>query len=141
MHFHIPNPQICIIDDDLIYRLAITKYLKQKEWVQGITEYANGEEAIKAIQERIDKPDIILLDLNMPVMDGWEFIEAFKNLPKHVNKPMNIYILTSSLMKKDFEKYQDANIALDYLTKPMNYSDLIVLLDSLFEDIEGDYVI
>jgi CheY-like chemotaxis protein len=92
--------------------------------------YLNGLEAIENIKEKISQgiglPDLILLDINMPIMDGWQFLDEFRQTRK--TKPDEktiIYLVSSSDSQSDINKakeYQDK--IKDYFFKPMTLEDL-----------------
>ncbi|NKI28066.1 response regulator [Arenibacter sp. 6A1] len=100
---------IFIIDDDPITVYGIKKILNSVAVCQHIHEFKNGQTAIdeirKIIIENTHLPELIFLDINMPVMDGWEFLEAFISLP--ISKNININIVTSSIDQYDKEKSEN----------------------------------
>jgi CheY-like chemotaxis protein len=74
-------------------------------------------------------PDILLLDLNMPVMNGWDFLEEFRarGLTSVYGK-LKIYILTSSIYKSDIEAAKQHDLVSDYLTKPLDENCLATII-------------
>ena len=94
---------IFIVDDDPITVFGIKKMLGAVADCGKIIEFPDGEKAIKRIKQMILKkqelPDLVFLDINMPIMDGWEFLEEFVNLP--ITKTVNINIVTSSIDQND----------------------------------------
>jgi CheY-like chemotaxis protein len=117
--------KIAVIDDNLVFR-KLTKMLLNK---LGISEtdillFKNGNEIYEFICGKIDAiedlPTILFLDLNMPIMDGWEFLKLFKLFKKEHNYNPEIYILTSSVNDKDHKKAKKFVSIKDYLTKPIN---------------------
>lgn len=97
---------IFIVDDDPITVFGIRKMLGTVADCMNILEFPNGESAIGQIKQMVLKkqelPDIIFLDINMPIMDGWEFLEEFINL--RILKTVNINIVTSSIDQNDKDK-------------------------------------
>jgi CheY-like chemotaxis protein len=81
---------ICIIDDDEIYQLFTKKSILRINDQYEILSYINGRDAMQGLQQRLDAksamPDLILLDINMPVMDGWQFMEAFLAVLPQIDK-------------------------------------------------------
>ena len=97
---------VCIIDDDPICVYGTKILLNHNNFVSAdILVYEDGDEALTNLTNQLDKgqpmPDIILLDLNMPIMDGWGFLDKFSKLPL-VNKPQ-IFIVSSHCNVKGLE--------------------------------------
>lgn len=116
----------CIIDDDKIYVNLVKKIIEIKKLSENLLIYKNGKEALdyfKAIMENAtdeDKlPDIIFLDLNMPVMDGWEFLNEFMKIKNNLNKKITLYVVSSSIDPRDLERARSFNLVTDYLIKPI----------------------
>lgn len=99
---------ISIIDDDPITVFGIRKMLGLAVECSEISSYANGKLALDGIQEiyrATEKvPDVIFLDINMPIMDGWQFLEEFIALP--LNQKVRINIVTSSIDPLDLQNYE-----------------------------------
>lgn len=99
----------------------------------------NGREALsylRELQERGDPlPELILLDINMPVMDGWEFLEAFKELePRLTPAPVVLMMLTTSARDEDRERASASGVVADYLEKPLTEDCLQGVLREHFAD-------
>ena len=116
----------CIIDDDKIYVNLVKKIIEIKKLSENLLIYKNGKEALdyfKDIMQNVtdeDKlPDIIFLDLNMPVMDGWEFLNEFVKIKNNLNKKITIYVVSSSIDPRDLERAKSFNLVTDYLIKPI----------------------
>lgn len=97
---------IFIIDDDPIVVFGIKKLLHQHKNQMKILTFQNGEEAINAIytlnKKQNSLPEVIFLDINMPVMDGWEFLDALLDLK--IEKKIKINILSSTIDPEDLNK-------------------------------------
>lgn len=116
--------KIMLIDDDpvnnLINRMLIQKIHPEVE----INEFLNAKAALDKIQSSFT-PDLILLDINMPEMNGWDFIENFRKLEKDIK----ITILTSSIDYSDYKKSQKYKEVLNYVEKPLNRYKINKLLN------------
>lgn len=122
---------IWVVDDDVIYQTIINKLIQKSGVFFSNSSYMNGKEALtslfKIIEENDNLPNIILLDINMPVMDGWEFMEELKNLKSIINNQINIYIVSSSIAIEDKNKSKTFEDILGYIAKPISINDLIAI--------------
>lgn len=115
----------CIIDDDKIYVNLVKKIIEIKKLSENLLIYKNGKEALdyfKASLENLSEerlPDIIFLDLNMPVMDGWEFLNEFIKIKNNFNKKITLYVVSSSIDPRDLERAKSFSLVTDYLIKPI----------------------
>jgi hypothetical protein len=123
------NKVICIIDDDPIFRLLINKVITKSKIDYHIVSFTNGKEAFDSIsrdlKEKKSLPEIILLDLRMPEMDGWDFMENIEKFLSDKNNKTAIYIVTSSIAVEDEEKAKTFPEIMGYLSKPVNGSQII----------------
>jgi len=122
---------IWVIDDDPIFQIIVNKIIKKSELFLNVSSFSNGKEAINALKNSLEKkeilPNIILLDINMPIMDGWEFMEEMMLLKAQINEPINIYIVSSSIAVEDKNKAKNYPEIIAYLSKPINNNDLILI--------------
>lgn len=122
---------VCIIDDDVIQVFLIKKLMEFSGVVGEVIAYKDGREAFEGLRERhkngIQSPDVILLDINMPIWDGWEFLKEFKAL--NIYTDSKIYILTSSLSHEDFENAAFYGLENKYLSKPLDKEKLNSIFD------------
>lgn len=116
---------IFIIDDDPITVFGIRKMLDRTISFNTISAYGNGKLAIDSIKKIIKTnktvPEVIFLDINMPIMDGWQFLEEFIGLP--IKNKVRINIVTSSIDPVDYKNWEVFNEKTDHLiafnTKPI----------------------
>lgn len=118
------NQSICIIDDDEIYKFFVKKILKIKNLAEDVVTFPDGEEAYNYIKENVENPenlpDIIFLDINMPIMDGFQFMEVYTKLKTNINKKITIYMITSSIDPIDLERSKKFSEISDFVTKPLS---------------------
>lgn len=125
---------VCIIDDNVITVFGLKKILSSIVEHEILNHYENGEEAYLEINSTYNVknklPDVIFLDLNMPIMDGWEFLQAIIDLK--IEKKIDIHIITSSISKQDVNKYKKykkiTHHKLSYNNKPINKSKLLSII-------------
>tara|TARA_B100000795_G_scaffold75207_2_gene53455 strand:- start:25773 stop:26171 length:399 start_codon:yes stop_codon:yes gene_type:complete len=121
----------CIIDDDHIYVYGAKRALLKTNFCNEVVVYSNGLEALaqlKLMQETHEKlPEIIFLDINMPILDGWQFLDEFLYLESS-KKPI-IYIVTSSENPVDIEKADQYDMKKNYIVKPISVKKLTSLFD------------
>ncbi len=120
-----------IIDDDAIFVLVLKKLLAKTESFNNIINLKNGLDALLDLK-KIDItnepfPDLIFLDLNMPVLDGWQFLDELENLP--FKDKLNIYVISSTIDKKEIQKCGKYKSVKSFIQKPTNTNDLIKILE------------
>ncbi|MFN3404493.1 MAG: response regulator [Cytophagaceae bacterium] len=114
---------VLLVDDDYVSNFIADHLLNKLNVCDNVTFCRNGDEALKYLNDCGDDfPELILLDINMPVMDGFEFIETFQqlNLDK---KKTRIIIYTSTFSKKDIEVLQNIGFK-DFIIKPLTEEKL-----------------
>ncbi len=121
-----PIKKVIIIDDDPTSIFVSEKILKKFPDIETVQSYLNPLKAYSDIEQLINSdvshmlPDLIFVDLNMPVMDGWNFIEKLNQLdPEKVSK-IKINVLTSSESITDIEKAKAVQNIEAYVQKPLN---------------------
>ncbi|WP_203258924.1 response regulator [Hyunsoonleella ulvae] len=119
---------ILLIEDDMIEVMKLNRTISKLELPHKIVEANNGEEALKILQKKDELPDIILLDLNMPKLNGIEFLNILKN--DSVLKYIPTIILTTSNNQKDLLECYKIGIA-GYVLKPLKYEDYISKIEKI----------
>ena len=124
--------RIALIDDDPIINLINTKIITKSTDHQVVT-YTNAQLAVEQFGVWLNSepdllPDVIFLDINMPVMDGWEFLEAFQNIPAASRDHCKVFMLTSSINNQDIEKSKSYKTVLDFISKPLTAEKLRVMV-------------
>lgn len=124
----------CIIDDDPIFIYGTRRIMKEVNFCEDLLVYSNGQEALDGLTKIINLgqnvPQVIFLDLNMPIMNGWEFLDEFIKLPSNNFEKITIYIISSSVDPRDLERVKNYNVVSNYILKPITPSDLENVLTS-----------
>jgi len=122
---------VLLVDDDYVSNFIADHLLSKLNVCDSVSFCRNGDEALKFLKETDDFPELIFLDINMPVMDGFEFIETFKDLNLDKNKT-RIVIYTASFTPRDVEMLKGIGFN-DFIVKPLTEEKLLQLL-KLFEE-------
>lgn len=126
----------CIIDNNLVYAYGFKKLLSLKDLSKQVTHFSNGNEAIEYLKDPANAqnlPDLIFLDISMPVMDGWEFMKGFAEIKPHLGKKIAVYMVSSSTDVDDVERANNISDISDYLFKPVDINRLA----GIFKDLQG----
>lgn len=127
--------KICLVDDNSIENLILKQVIRHTNIPCNLMFFEHAENAIEFLESnKANKsvlPDIILLDINMPVMDGWDFLNAYKLMEDNFSKKMPIYMLTSSEDPSDISKAKSYSQVKDYLVKPLS----VLKLQAVLKDI------
>jgi response regulator RpfG family c-di-GMP phosphodiesterase len=121
---------VLVIEDDLIEVMKLNRTIKTLDYNHNIIEAKNGEDALKKLKESDYRPDVILLDLNMPKMNGIEFLKQLKS--DKVFKYIPIIILTTSKNQKDLLQCYEIGIA-GYILKPLKYEDYVAKIQKTLD--------
>ncbi len=131
------RPNIFVIDDDRIYQFAAKKTIEATGLAEKVMIFSNGEEAIHYLKKNAADgssiPDIIFLDINMPVMNGWQFLEEYAHLRSDLQKNITIYMVSSSVDEYDIRKSKEFKTVSDYIIKPIQKEKFSQVLSSYAE--------
>lgn len=122
---------ILLIDDDNSTNFIHRKILEKAQLSEEIVVALNGQEAMDYLSGKYSQPDLILLDINMPLMDGWEFLNAYKSLEKK-NDTIIIVMLTTSLNPDDKLRAETIPEISAFQSKPLSVDMLADILEEHF---------
>lgn len=114
--------QILLIDDDPLANYINHAIIKKKYGDSEVLAFENGRLALNYINRYKSNTYLIFLDLNMPVMNGWQFLDKIQELKSNID--LKIFILSSSVDSLDISRAQKINIVSSYLIKPLKLKDL-----------------
>ncbi len=122
---------VMLIDDDPVSNKISQLFLRKHRWTAQVVTFEDGQQALHALRTAQAAPDVILLDVGMPVYDGWDFLEEYEKLPRETTGRCLLYLLSSSINPPDIQKAGNYRTVKAYLTKPLTPEDL--------EQIQEDY--
>jgi CheY-like chemotaxis protein len=132
-----PLKSIFLIDDDPIYVLLTRKILSNVTSDYEISEFGDGQLALDRLidlsQENAPLPDIIFLDLSMPVMDGWEFLAEYSLLKESLKKEIRLYIVSSSISPREVERSKEYHEVVDFFIKPLEKETIAGIMQNIKE--------
>jgi len=125
-----------IIDDDSINNKLCRKIIEKTYTDANIVDFTDPQEGFDHIVKEYSKKDsdskgILLLDISMPVMDAWEFLEQFEKLDAHIKNRVKIHILSSSVNKQDMARAQSNKNVEYYLIKPLTKESIRLIVHVL----------
>ena len=127
---------VLLVDDDNACNFFNRRLLKNKHSITQVQDARNGRDALAIIKQAADAnqplPNLIFLDLNMPVMSGWEFLNEFKKLPDAVKQQVVIIILSSSINPDDKARAKTYTEVAAYENKYLNDESLARIIEEHF---------
>ncbi len=129
--------QLILIEDDPIFTFLLEKAIKSSNIEGDITPFQDGLAALTHLKKVYNNQEnyIIFLDLNMPVMNGWQFMESFNSIANPVN--CIVFIVTSSNNPRDIEILMENPLVADFITKPITdtiISNIKNMISAKFEE-------
>jgi len=134
MTINTKSVSILLVDDDEINNFISVKLIKKTLLNTDIKTCLNGKFAIDELVETQknnpdDLPDYILLDINMPIMNGWEFLDEYQRLKIDPEGKSKIYIISSSVFNNDINKAKSYPLVKDFISKPLSVEKIKEVLD------------
>ncbi|MVN21515.1 response regulator [Mucilaginibacter arboris] len=121
---------IAVVDDDPIYINALKNLLSSWQVANPFLFFTSGKEALDflLVKEALALPDVLLLDLNMPLMNGWKFLENLEPVLPQLQKKINIYLVSSSIWEEDLKRAKKNKLIKEFITKPVFKEKLLEIL-------------
>ncbi len=120
--------RIMVIDDDSTFLFIFRKQIEKLEDIEIVNESRNGSEAISYLKGVLNNlsepPDLIVLDLNMPVMDGWDFLDEYGKLCENGTPKVPVCILSSTINQADFDRANTYDLVKSFFSKPITSEQL-----------------
>lgn len=116
--------ELFLVDDDKVVNLIHSKVIRKSGAAQKVTAFDNAKAALETLKDLLrtrpeELPEIILLDINMPDMDGWEFLEEFEQFQLPMQYKCKVIIVSSSVDPRDKERSKKYKTVSDFISKPL----------------------
>ncbi len=128
------NKVVYVIDDDEIFHFIVKKMFGLQGWKNvRVNSFLSAEDAIEDLSSFASQhlPCLIILDMNMQRMNGWDFIEAFRGIKSRLGQPVPIIMCSSSMNIQDMEKVKRTPELMAYITKPLDKIKMKVIEEYL----------
>ena len=116
--------RVMLVDDNEIDNIINEKIIEANSFADSILVFQTGQEALDYLKDNQnnekDLPEIVFLDINMPIMDGFQFLEDFEKFSDTVLNKCKIIMLSSSISPKDIDRAASSKYVKKYLNKPLN---------------------
>ncbi len=120
--------RVLLVDDDRIFLMICEKLIRMTNFSSQIHICMNGKEAIDHLYSKSDQkdslPEVILLDINMPILNGWDFLDEYINFAQSNNVDIPVIIISSTVHSIDTEKAQNYDCIKGFFTKPLSLEDM-----------------
>ena len=115
---------VLLVEDDPITIMVCDRIITMSSFAESVISCENGKFAIDHLKglaaKNLDIPEIIFLDINMPVMNGWDFLEELEQIKSSFSKVPRIYILSSTVDPEDYKRAKEYNAVVDFISKPLS---------------------
>lgn len=124
--------RILLVDDDQGFSLITQRMLEKLNFDGDLLSFENGQELYRLIElQQHDGnllANVIFLDLNVSIVDGWQFLDAYQEIQDQMASKIRIYILSSSNFSEDIRKAEEYPMVLEYLVKPLSSERLMEII-------------
>lgn len=126
------NRQLLLIDDDPLFHVIFTRLIQKVRADIHVTSHLNGKVALDHLKKSYttNKQYIILLDINMPIINGWQFLTEIKDWGILKNKNMTLFVVSSSTDIDEINRVQSYDFVKDMLSKPLSIKSVKYILES-----------
>lgn len=124
--------KVLIVDDDEVNNYLCTRIINLCEFSQDVTACTNANDGLAYLKKSAPDglPDIIFLDINMPIKTGWDFLDEYIKLEEILDKKIQIYMLSSSVYEEDISRAKGIPSVKDYISKPLSEDLLMHIKES-----------
>lgn len=130
---------VWLVDDDELSNFVNERIIKTEQFADTVVTFTNAGDALAALnavggQQLHAAPAIIFLDMDMPGLDGWDFLEGFKQLPQNLKKKIRVYMLSSSIFENDVQRARCYECLSDFISKPLTQDGLKIIGKKLLSE-------
>ncbi|QRR04018.1 response regulator [Dyadobacter sandarakinus] len=119
---------LCVIDDDPVFTFLLKKMIEKAQVTRQTLYFENGQEAIDFLEANREQPgtlpQLILLDINMPILDGWQFLDEYAVLHRELARNIPIFMTSSSTDPEDYKRALASEFIIDYVRKPIYVKEI-----------------
>ncbi|MCC9166778.1 response regulator [Pontibacter harenae] len=117
--------RVILIDDDQVNNFVCESIIKTEKFADEVISFQWAEEALEFLKNAVSEspaafPDLIFLDINMPGMDGWSFIDEYRKLPEAATKKCCLFMLSSAVDRKDIVSAKSHEEVKEFFSKPLS---------------------
>jgi CheY-like chemotaxis protein len=124
---------VMVVDDDDDYNFITEEIFQDIDLKTQLTFKIWARDALDYLKENEDRfPDLILLDINMPIMNGWEFLEEYEIRNYHINYPTVIVMISTSVFREDKVKANNFARVVEFIEKPISGENILRIRDKYF---------
>ena len=123
-----------IVDDDPFNNMICSMVIEDALGEAEITAFTKPEEGLEFMKKNVKAPTVLFLDINMPTLTGWEFLEQYDTFSDEVKLNTNIYILSSSLDRRDKDRATTNKYVQGFISKPLDFETITAIAGGEFQD-------
>ena len=128
--------RVVLIDDDQVNNFVCESIIKNERFADEVLSFEWAQDALDYLQNSCVNdpegfPDLIFLDINMPGMDGWTFIQEYRKLPEHITKTCSLFMLSSAVDRKDIICAKSHEEVKDFFSKPLSPEILAIIREGM----------
>lgn len=128
---------VLILDDDDVSNFIYKKIIESSGIANNIITFQKGRLALEYLEDKVKSkeafPDMIFIDINMPVMNGWDFLDEYQEkVASNIDKFVFISMLSSSVYKEDIQKAKGYEVVNEYISKPLTQESVTKLINKYF---------
>ena len=117
--------RVVLIDDDEVNNFVCESIIRNENFAEEVYSFQGAEEALDFLKSSVEPagekfPDLIFLDINMPGMDGWNFIEEYRRLPAYTTSKCSLFMLSSAVDRKDIQCARSHKEVKEFFSKPLS---------------------